>query len=57
MAKRWITYPNAVWCDVHGTHHDKSKHPYDHHDPGPPYECGPQTWRNLAILATSEEEF
>jgi hypothetical protein len=55
--RRYRTYPNAVWCDVHGTHHDKSRFPYDHHDPGPPYECGPKDWRPLVILATPEEEF
>lgn len=59
MPRRWRIYPNAVWCDFHGTHHERTGNPYDMcNDAGRPYdECGPDVWRNLAILATPEEEF
>lgn len=55
---RWRTYPHAVWCDVHGTHHDRDRNPYDMIDEnGPVNECGPDVWRNLAILSEENEDF
>lgn len=56
---RWRIYPHAVWCAVHGTHHDRDTNPYDMFGDGGDLadECGPADWRNLAILSKKEEEF
>lgn len=58
-SRRWITYPNAVWCDVHVTHHRPNGNPYGVADErGRPIdECNRRNWRNLAILATPDETF
>lgn len=58
MGKRYRLYPNAVWCDVHGGHHEPDTNPYDMYDnDGPVHECGPADWRPLYILAEPGEEF
>lgn len=58
MARRYRLYPNAVWCDVHGTHHEPDTNPYDMCDEhGEIDECGPDNWRPLYIPAEADEEF
>jgi hypothetical protein len=57
--KRYRIYPNAVWCDVHATHHARDTNPYNVADEHgrPLAECSRKDWRNLTILAEPDEGF
>jgi hypothetical protein len=58
--RRWRTYPHAVWCDAHGTHHGTENRDGDYIAAGcfvSASECGPDDWRTLAILSTEDEEW
>ena len=58
--KRYRIYPNAVWCDAHGTHHGTDEWDGYYMAAGcvvDADECSRRDWRNLTILADSDEEF
>lgn len=43
-----------VWCDVHGSIHERTNDPYGYGDDEP--ECGVQDWRKLWIGAEETED-
>lgn len=53
-------YPNAIWCDAHGTHHDSKAWHGEYAAAGcfvSADECTPDDWRALFIIADDTEEF
>jgi hypothetical protein len=58
--KRWRIYPNAVWCEVHGSHHSRDTWLGEYASAGyfvAADECCQKDWRNLVIWSDEDEEF